>query len=60
MKPTSPLAAWLLRIGFVLAALVIVASTLQWPLLVCYGLTALMFAAAFGARHAETRDRPKR
>ena len=47
----------LVPLGLVLAALVIVAGTLQWPLILNYALTALMFAALFGARHLERRDR---
>jgi membrane protein implicated in regulation of membrane protease activity len=47
----------LLPLGFVFAALVIVAGTLQWPVALVYALTALMFAAVFGARSAERRGR---
>ena len=60
MKPSSPISAWLLSIGFVLAALVIVAGTLQWPVAVVYALAAPMFAAVFGARAAERRGTRRR
>jgi len=45
----------LLPLGFVLAALVIVAGTLRWPVALVYALTALMFAAVFGARSVDRR-----
>ena len=51
---------WLLPIGFVLAALVIAGSTLEWPVPLVYALTGLMFGAVFAARSAERRGRPKR
>jgi hypothetical protein len=51
---------WLGPIAFALSIVVIVAGTLQWPLGVVYTLGALMFAAAFGARHVELRGRRRR
>jgi len=48
---------WLLPLGFLLAALVIVGGTLQWPVPLVYALTALMFAAVLGARSADRRSR---
>lgn len=54
------LSKWLLPIGLVFAALVIVGGTLQWPLGVVYGLTVLMFAAVLGAHAAERRAGRKR
>jgi len=60
MKPDrnhSMLEKLLLPLGLVFAALVIVAGTLRWSLVLTYALTALMFAAVFGARHVERRDR---
>ena len=56
----SRLGKALLPLGFVFAALVIVAATLQWPVVLVYALTALMFATVFGARSAERRDRRRR
>jgi hypothetical protein len=51
---------WLLPVGFVLATLVIVGGTLQWPVPLVYAFTALMFATVLGARSAERRDRRQR
>jgi hypothetical protein len=50
----------LVPIGLMLAAGVIVAGTLEWPLAINYALTARMFAAFFGARSAERRSRRRR
>jgi hypothetical protein len=47
-------------LGFMLAALVIVSATLQWPLAINYAFTALMFAAFLGARAADRRNRRAR
>ena len=51
---------WLLPIGLMLAALVIVGGWLEWPVPLVYTLTALMFAAIFGARSIERRERRER
>jgi hypothetical protein len=58
MKPDlnhSLLEKALVPIGLICAALVIVAGTLGWPLAIDYALTALMFAAFFGARSVDRR-----
>ncbi len=47
-------------LGFVLAALVVVSATLQWPLAINYAFTALMFAAFLGARAVDRRNRRAR
>ncbi|HEX4806987.1 MAG TPA: hypothetical protein VFU94_13905 [Conexibacter sp.] len=55
MKLTDRFEKALLPLGLVLAGLVIVAGTLKWPLVLDYALTALMFAAFFGARSVDRR-----
>ena len=51
---------WLLATAFTLALLVILAGMFQWHLAINFGLTALMFGTAFGARHVELRGRGRR
>jgi hypothetical protein len=45
---------------FALSLLVIAAGMLGWPLTLNFGLTALMFAAAFGLLRSERRGRRRR